>query len=144
MPKTLRPKKARTGLKSGKPDAAKFNEADLESIHGKYPECFATPHVLYSEYHHCLGRGLTLFGAKKNHPLRHIFSSPLNAIPLSRAAHDSPDVNDYDIRCQFLDKAKAKVANSEYVWQEKDYLFDRLVGLWRNNPHSHKLLTQLL
>lgn len=143
MPKVIRPKKQRTGLPSGTRDAASFDHDVLFRIHGEFVECFATPHVLYSEYHHCLSRGLE-FGAKKIHPLRYIFSSPLNAIPLSRTAHDAPNINDYDLRCLFLDRAMAKVMNSDYEWQEKDYLFDRLVGLWRTNPSSHKLLTQLL
>lgn len=74
------------------------------------------------QWHHCRGRG-----GKHN---RKMHSSPLNAIPLTDAEHDSGVVNQPELRLFFLRKAQEKVfyaiARGEYELTSIDKEFLQL------------------
>lgn len=99
------------------------------------------------DWNHTLGRGQS-FGANKRHPLRYVFSSVFNASPVHREGHSSEIVNDFNVRCTFvnlaIEAAFRAQAEGRIELLERDHLFLKLFRPWRENPNKPKLLTNIL
>lgn len=102
-------------------DVASFNKTSLEQIYGPQPNCFILPSRKASEFHHIFGRG----GTRED---RFIFSSVLNACPISREPHDTcPLLNARGFRQALFDHAFKHVSyaigRGNYTMSETDQLF---------------------
>lgn len=102
-------------------DHANFDKDELEFIYGHTPLCFISPMEKAQDFHHIFGRG----GKRED---RFIFSSVLNAAPLSRNIHDRcPLLNTKGFRQALYDHAfkhvSYAVAKGNYAYTDTDLLF---------------------
>lgn len=113
--------RTKTPIKRMTHDPANFDKIELEFIYGHTPLCFISPMEKAQEFHHIFGRG----GKRED---RHIFSSVLNAAPLSRKLHDTcPLLNTKGFRQALYDHAlkhvSYAVAKGNYAYTDVDLLF---------------------
>ena len=110
-------------------DPASFRQADIAAVFAPSPLCLFTL-ASDPDLHHILSRG-ELFGIGPRHERRSIFSSPLNAAPLSRAIHQGPKRDNPHMRRMFLEEARTRSLNAAalgaYTLTDDDRAFMQVV-----------------
>ena len=109
-------------------DPASFDKNVLQCIWSDCPACVLTG-LPFDEFHHCHGRS----GLLKSNDKRKLYSSPYNAVPLSRLAHSQcPILNDIDMRNALttfvMRRVQDAIRRGDYRQTDDDVLFLSLIG----------------